>query len=106
MCRLVLNKYSALMEGDAAHARRKVLAGMVMTRGELCAENATVICVTTGTKCVGGDHMSVNGASLNDSHAEIVARRGLCVFLYSQLALLADPGKYLFFKCRFYFSRN
>uniref|UniRef100_A0A1B6LXN9 Uncharacterized protein n=1 Tax=Graphocephala atropunctata TaxID=36148 RepID=A0A1B6LXN9_9HEMI len=89
IAKLVLSKYGELMEGDATHARRKVLAGMVMTRGELT--NATVISIGTGTKCVGGDHMSVNGASLNDSHAEIVARRGLCVFLYSQLALLSNP---------------
>jgi len=90
IARLVLTKYSELMEGDATHARRKVLAGIVMSRGEL--DNAMVISIGTGTKCVGGDHMSVNGASLNDSHAEIVARRGLCVYLYSQLSLCSNPG--------------
>lgn len=88
--RLVLGKYSELMDGDANHARRKVLAGIVMTCGELT--NAKVISVGTGTKCVGGDHLSVHGASLNDSHAEIVARRGLCVYLYSQLAMHSNPG--------------
>jgi len=90
IAKLVLTKYSELMEGDAVHARRKVLAGIVMTRGEVT--NATVISIGTGTKCVGGDHMSVNGASLNDSHAEIVARRGLQVYLYTQLAMHVNPG--------------
>lgn len=90
----MLAKYSELMENDANHARRKVLAGIVMTQGDLT--NATVISVGTGTKCVGGDHLSVNGASLNDSHAEIVARRGLCVFLYSQLLLHSTTGIFVF----------
>ncbi|XP_054260675.1 double-stranded RNA-specific editase Adar isoform X2 [Macrosteles quadrilineatus] len=91
IAKLVLTKYSELMEGDAVHARRKVLAGIVMTRGDVNAPTTTVISIGTGTKCVGGDHMSVNGASLNDSHAEIVARRGLLVYLYSQLTLHANP---------------
>lgn len=89
IARLVLSKYSELMENDPTHARRKVLAGVVMTQGDL--ENAKVISIGTGTKCVSGEYMSLRGAALNDSHAEIVAKRGLSLYLYSQLQLLADP---------------
>uniref|UniRef100_A0A1B6D181 Double-stranded RNA-specific editase Adar n=1 Tax=Clastoptera arizonana TaxID=38151 RepID=A0A1B6D181_9HEMI len=92
IARLVLNKYAVLMENDSSHARRKVLAGIVMTRGPPGQlNNGEVISIGTGTKCVGGEHMSVRGAALNDSHAEIVAKRGLCLFLYKQLELLANP---------------
>ena len=28
-------------------------------------EDLRIICVSTGTKCVNGEHMSVNGKSLN-----------------------------------------
>lgn len=89
IARLVLTKYSELMENDPTHARRKVLAGVVMTQGDL--ENAQVISIGTGTKCVSGEYMSLRGAGLNDSHAEIVAKRGLSLYLYSQLQLLTDP---------------
>jgi len=73
------------------HSRRKVLAGIVMTTGPQM-EDAKVISVATGTKCINGEHMSVQGASLNDTHAEIIARRCLCDFIYSQLEMHTNPG--------------
>ncbi|KAM6958444.1 double-stranded RNA-specific editase 1-like [Tautogolabrus adspersus] len=83
--RLVVDKFSELTENfTSPHARRKVLAGVVMTTGTDVKE-AEVICVSTGTKCINGEYMSDRGFALNDCHAEIVARRSLIRFLYSQL---------------------
>ncbi|XP_042369815.1 double-stranded RNA-specific editase 1-like, partial [Plectropomus leopardus] len=83
--RLVVDKFSELTDNFASpHARRKVLAGVVMTTGTDVKE-AQVICVSTGTKCINGEYMSDRGLALNDCHAEIVARRSLIRFLYSQL---------------------
>ncbi|XP_034488208.1 double-stranded RNA-specific editase Adar isoform X3 [Drosophila innubila] len=82
--RLVLEKFMEVIKGQEAYSRRKVLAGIVMTENMNFCE-AKVISVSTGTKCVSGEHMSVNGAVLNDSHAEIVSRRCLLKYLYAQL---------------------
>lgn len=49
-----------------------------------------VISVATGTKCINGEHLSLKGQCINDCHAEVVARRCLVHFLFSQLEKLAD----------------
>merc|ERR1719300_1642912 len=45
----------------------------------------SVICLSTGTKCINGEMMSLTGQSLNDCHAEVVVRRCLVYWLYSRL---------------------
>ncbi|CAL7938392.1 unnamed protein product [Xylocopa violacea] len=84
--KMVNQKFSELIQSKPQHARRKVLAGIVQTKGS----DAELICVTTGTKCVSGEHLSVSGGALNDCHAEVVARRCLCEYLYKQLELHAE----------------
>ena len=44
-----------------------------------------VICVTTGTKCLNGEHINNRGMAVNDCHAEVLARRALRHFLLWQL---------------------
>lgn len=87
---MVTERFASLMANDAFHNRRKVLAGIVMSRNS----NLEVISVTTGTKCVSGEWLSMTGANLNDMHAEIVSRRCLQLFLFDQLLMLTNPGKF------------
>ncbi|XP_039695999.1 double-stranded RNA-specific editase 1 isoform X3 [Pteropus medius] len=87
VARLVLDKFADLTDNfSSPHARRKVLAGIVMTTGT-DVKDAKVISVSTGTKCINGEYMSDRGLALNDCHAEIIARRSLLRFLYAQLEL-------------------
>ncbi|VDI49292.1 double stranded RNA-specific editase B [Mytilus galloprovincialis] len=89
--KLVLLKFSDLTNSfTTQYAKRKVLAGVVMTRdGD--PDSTQVICVTTGTKCINGEFISEKGQSVNDCHAEILARRSLLNFLYFELAKYLSP---------------
>ncbi|XP_033099632.1 double-stranded RNA-specific editase 1-like [Anneissia japonica] len=84
---LVLQKFGELTDNfSSQYAKRKVLAGIVMTIGD-DLNNSTILCITTGTKCVSGEYMSEKGLAVNDCHAEIVARRSLLRYFYAQLEL-------------------
>ncbi|XP_039768722.1 double-stranded RNA-specific editase 1 isoform X5 [Ornithorhynchus anatinus] len=102
VARLVIDKFSDLTDNfTSPHARRKVLAGIVMTTGT-DVKDAQVISVSTGTKCINGEYMSDRGLALNDCHAEIISRRSLLRYLYTQLDLFLsnrdDQHKSIFTK--------
>ncbi|XP_055682073.1 double-stranded RNA-specific editase Adar isoform X2 [Lutzomyia longipalpis] len=84
--KFVLQKFTEIMVGHEVYSRRKVLAGIVMTCGP-DLNQAKVISVSTGTKCVNGEYISVSGSAVNDCHAEIVSRRCLVDYLYGQLMM-------------------
>nr|KAG5689214.1 hypothetical protein BaRGS_014870 [Batillaria attramentaria] len=69
-------------------AGRKVIAGLVMKRGE--DDVGIVISIGTGNRCITGDKLSLEGNTVNDSHAEIITRRGFMRFLYQQLETYED----------------
>ncbi|CAH1774043.1 unnamed protein product [Owenia fusiformis] len=88
---LVIQKFSELTDNmSSSYARRKVLAGIVMTTSDTM-DDAQVISVTTGTKCINGEYMSDQGMSLNDCHAEILSGRCLRRFFYQQLEMHVNP---------------
>ena len=72
--KLVLDRYTQLMEGHGQHSRRKVLAGIVMTRDD-DMDQMEVISVSTGTKCVNGEHMSVGGNAVNGKNSKIACQK-------------------------------
>lgn len=63
---------------------RKVLAALVMKNG-ISDTRGTVICLGTGNRCITGEGLSQDGLVVNDSHAEVITRRGFLRFMYKQL---------------------
>ncbi|XP_050306056.1 tRNA-specific adenosine deaminase 1 [Anthonomus grandis grandis] len=47
--------------------------------------NFTVVSLGTGSKCIGQSKMCPNGTILNDSHAEVICRRGFIRYLLSEI---------------------
>nr|DBA13881.1 TPA: hypothetical protein GDO54_004907 [Pyxicephalus adspersus] len=62
---------------------RKILAAIIMKRSP--DDLGTVVSIGTGNRCVKGEELSLRGETVNDCHAEIIARRGFIRFLYDQL---------------------
>lgn len=68
---------------EQAQPGRKVIAAFVME--DSLSGSMTVVAVGSGTRCITGDHMSLEGIVVNDSHAEVIARRSLMRFFYKEL---------------------
>lgn len=78
------------LELTSQNKLRSVYAGIVQINENEEPNSSKLICVTTGTKCIDGELMSMNGDSINDCHAEILAIRILRKYLYKQLNLFIE----------------
>ena len=56
--------------------------------GGVADTNVRVVALGTGTKCLGAGARCTRGEALADSHAEVVARRALVLFLHRELRRL------------------
>uniref|UniRef100_A0A1B6IU95 tRNA-specific adenosine deaminase 1 n=1 Tax=Homalodisca liturata TaxID=320908 RepID=A0A1B6IU95_9HEMI len=52
----------------------------------------SVVAMATGTKCLGRSGMSPRGDLVNDSHAEVLARRCFLRYLYDQISKFKQTG--------------
>ncbi|XP_062546537.1 tRNA-specific adenosine deaminase 1 [Armigeres subalbatus] len=65
---------------------------------ELCTslQKIDVVALGTGTKCLGSSELSAKGDALNDSHAEIMARRGFLRYLMNEMNLCLSDRSHIF----------
>jgi len=95
----VVAKYSELPKnGKPSSTEWTILAGIVASRPRRASEatgddhELTVVALATGNKCLCSSKLRKDGRALNDSHAEVLARRSLIHFLQTQLMLLVSQG--------------
>uniref|UniRef100_A0A8C4Q7S4 Double-stranded RNA-specific editase B2 n=1 Tax=Eptatretus burgeri TaxID=7764 RepID=A0A8C4Q7S4_EPTBU len=90
---LVVGKLFELTNGGATIlARHKVLAAIILTEEGTLLRNPRVVSLAMGTKCLTEKFLRTGGTALNDSHGEVLARRALLRFLYSQLQQLTSSS--------------
>ncbi|KAF6037789.1 hypothetical protein EB796_003909 [Bugula neritina] len=76
------HKLYKLLQGIPEYlAGRKVMSAFVLQKDEELGE---VVALGTGNTCINGDGLSMDGRVINDSHAEVIARRALVKYFYSE----------------------
>lgn len=70
-----------------AFTGRRVLAAIIMEKCQRKMRCSTfqVVSLATGNRCIQTSSLSLEGTAVNDSHAEVLARRAFLRFLMSQL---------------------
>lgn len=75
---------------------------------DTACQEVEVVCLGTGSKCVGATKMSCHGVILNDSHAEVIARRGFLIYLYENIkkSLKQESSIFSYNNSRFELKNN
>ncbi|XP_065360597.1 tRNA-specific adenosine deaminase 1 [Calliphora vicina] len=84
VAKICFDKFKSLPKtGKPTDNEWTILAGVVVHNKQ--TGKSEVISLGCGTKCIGKSKLCPQGLILNDSHAEVMARRGLLRYMYHQL---------------------
>ena len=91
VAKTVLQQFAKLSKkGKPKDSEWTVLSSVFLFKQEKPSD-FHIVCLATGTKCLDGDtrRRSLPGTLLHDSHAEVLARRGLIYWILEQINLVS-----------------
>ncbi|KAH8393115.1 hypothetical protein KR215_010722 [Drosophila sulfurigaster] len=92
IAQLCYNKFRELPKtGKPTNGQWTVLSGVVQYNRR--TQTSKVVALATGTKCIGRTKLCASGFILNDSHAEVLARRAFLRYLYYELLKAAKQQR-------------
>ena len=77
-----INQYLSIKKGKPLTNEWTVISAIV---GVIEGTKIEILSLGTGSKCIGKSSMSPKGNVLNDSHAEVIARRAFLKCLYNEI---------------------
>lgn len=98
---LCLDHYNSLPKtGKPTNSQWTILSCIIEYNS--LKDSLKVVSLGTGSKCLGRTQMSTKGDKINDSHSEVIARRGFIRYIYEEImnksTFLYDSEKNMFCK--------
>lgn len=85
--KISLSKFNSLPKSGKPILNKEWTVLSTILQHDTNSDSLLVVSLGTGTKCLNGSDLEHQGTKINDSHAEVMARRGFVRYLFEQIRL-------------------